>query len=435
MIYASGRATIPVLVTGGSPSLRDHLERALSVIGGVLASERPAVAFVVQDDNPPETSIGSVLRLRQRFPTAPLVFVATHGSEELAVAAFRAGACDYLNWPVCHPELERAWSRVVMPPQDIPEPFFLGQSEAIVRARNLIHRFAATPTSVLLTGETGSGKELAAKWLHRLSARASAPFVSVTCAAIPESLLESEVFGDARPGAPATPTSRLLSADGGTVFLDQVGELSPSAQARLLRVVEHREILRVGAGSAQPVDVRWISASSANLGALTREGRFRADLYYRLNAAEISLPPLRERPEDIGDLADGFLVVCAARLGERPRRLSPAALDLLLAHDWPGNVRELKNVVESSVIRAEAGEVRVQDLPLAFQPAGASRATRATIERRRVLDALHATAGNKTEAARRLNWSRMTLYRKLMRYRIPAVGQRASVTDLSSRHA
>ena len=217
------------------------------------------------------------------------------------------------------------------------------------------------------------------------------------------------------------------------MFLDQVGELSLTGQAKLLRIVEHREIQPLRAGSPQAVDLRWIAATNSDLSALVRAGRFRADLYYRLNAAEIPLPPLRERPEDIGELTDAFLAACAARLDERPRSLSAAALESLLAHDWPGNVRELRNAIESSIVRAESSEVLVRDLPLALQRAGASRASRASLERRRMLDALHATAGNKTEAARRLNWSRMTLYRKLMRYRIPVTGQRTSVTDVPSQ--
>jgi DNA-binding NtrC family response regulator len=421
-----------VLVTGGAPTLRDHLEREVSVFGAVLTTERPSVVIVIQDENPPETSIGSVALLRQRFPTVPVVLVATRGSEQLAVAAFRAGVSDYLNWPVARPELERVWGRLVRPPCSIPEPFLLGQSDAIRRARDLIKRFAATSATVLITGETGTGKELAAKWLHRLSARAAAPFVSVSCAAIPDSLLEAELCGDdrgARLGAAGGPPGRLPAADGGTVFLDQVEELSLTAQIMLLRVLEHGEILPPGARSPRAVDLRWISATTVDLGALVREGRFRADLYYRLNAAEIVLPPLRERPEDIGELVDGFLTAGAVRLGDQPRHLSTAALESLLAHDWPGNVRELRNAIESSLVRAESSEILVGDLPLALQPAGASRAT---LERRRMLDALHATAGNKSEAARRLNWSRMTLYRKLMRYRIPVTVPRTPAGNVPS---
>ena len=431
MIHANSRTAIPVLVSGGSPSLRDRLEREVSVFGAVLTTERPSVVIVIQDENPPDTCIGSVVLLRQRFPTVPVVLVAPRGSEQLAVAAFRAGVADYLSWPVARPELERVWGRLARPPCSIPEPFLLGQSDAIRRARDLIKRFAATSATVLITGETGTGKELAAKWLHRLSARAAAPFVSVSCAAIPDSLLEAELCGD-DPGARLAaggPPGRLPAADGGTVFLDQVEDLSPAAQTMLLRVLEHGEILPPGTRSPRAVDLRWISATSADLGALVRESRFRADLYYRLNAAEILLPPLRERPEDIGELVDGFLTAGAVRLGDQPRHLSTAALESLLAHDWPGNVRELRNAIESSLVRAESSEIVVGDLPLALQPAGASRAT---LERRRMLDALHATAGNKSEAARRLNWSRMTLYRKLLRYRIPVTAPRTPAADLPS---
>ena len=390
--------------------------------------------MLVQGDDSPETCLGAVSQLRERFPAVPLILVATGGSERLAVGAFRAGAADYLTWPLSGTELGRAWDRLVAPEPTLSEPYLVGRSDAITRTRDLIHRFAATSASVLVTGETGTGKELVARWLHRLSPRAAAPFVSVSCAAIPDSLLEAELFGDERGARPdvAAPPGRLLAADGGTVLLDQVEELSLQAQAQLLRVVEQGEILPLGAGAPRPVDLRWVTTTCRNLEALVRGGRFRADLYYRLNAAEIGLPPLRERPEDIAELAEAFLAAGAARLGDRPRHLSAAALEALLAHDWPGNVRELRNAIESSIVRAESSGVLVRDLPLALQPAAATEATQATLERRRMLDTLRATAGNKSEAARRLKWSRMTLYRKLMRYRIPAAGERLPTTDLPS---
>ena len=397
-------------------------------------SEQPGLVILVQGDDPPDACIGSLARLQERFPAVPLILVATGGSERLAVGAFRAGAADYLGWPLSGPELEGAWDRLVTPAPSLSEPYLVGRSEAITRTRDLIHRFAATSASVLVTGDTGTGKELVARWLHRLSPRAAAPFVSVSCAAIPDSLFEAELFGDergARPGVAALP-GRLQAADGGTVLLDQVEELSLPAQVQLLRVVERGEIFPLGARAPRLVDLRWVTTTSRNLEALVRSGRFRADLYYRLNAAEIALPPLRERPEDIAELAEAFLAAGAARLGDRPRRLSAAALEALLAHDWPGNVRELRNAIESSIVRAESSDVLVRDLPLALQPAAASEATQATLERRRMLDTLRATAGNKSEAARRLKWSRMTLYRKLMRYRIPAAGVRTLTTDLPS---
>jgi DNA-binding NtrC family response regulator len=432
---SNGHATVPVVVTGGSPTLRDHVEREVAVLGAVLTTERPAVVIVVQDENPAETSIGSVALLRQRYPGTPLVFVATRGSEQLAVAAFRAGAADYISWPVHRTELAQIWGRLVTPPRAVPEPFFLGQGEAIARARDQLQRFAVTGANVLITGETGTGKELAAKWLHRLSGRAAEWFVSVSCAAVGDSPVANDARADdrARPAATTISPERLVAADGGTVFLDQVGELSLTVQASLLRVVERREVVPPGTRSPQPVNLRWISATSSDLGALVREGRFRPDLYYHLNAAEVSLPPLRERPEDIADLAEGFLAASAVRLGERPRHLSAAALECLLAHDWPGNVRELRNAVESSAVRAESSEILVRDLPPGLQPANASRTVQASLERRRVLDALHATAGNKTEAARRLNWSRMTLYRKLMRHQIPVTAPRTPAAGLSPR--
>jgi DNA-binding NtrC family response regulator len=382
-----------------------------------------------------DRSKATVLALRREFPVAPLLFIAPSGSESLAVAIFRAGAVDYLRWPASPSEFADAWHRLVpVSHHPTPEPCLLGRSLAIHSVRESVRRFATTPCSVLITGETGTGKELAAGLLHRSSARAEAPFVPINCAAIPETLVESELFGYERgafSGAVASSAGRLNTAHRGTVLLDEIGELSLTVQAKLLRVIEHGELQRLGARQTRRVDLRWVAATNRDLAALTRDGRFRADLYYRLSVAEISIPPLRERPEDIWPLTEHFLRVAAEHLGRPDARFSSEALERLETHDWPGNVRELRNVIESSLIRSDGDEIGVGALPPSFERKDAPQSASMT-ERHRLLRALEATAWNKTQAAEMLHWSRMTLYRKLSRYGIGVTGRPVSVTESSS---
>ncbi len=413
---------LPVSVVGGSRGLRGEVQACVHRLGAMIAPTRPAIVMVLQDVSTNANPTDALITARSRLPMTPLLFVATRSSEELTIAAFRAGASDYLRWPLSPEELAAAWSRVLpVYSPDLGGPTLLGHSPAITLAREMIRRFAASPCNILITGETGTGKELAAQLLHRLSTRAVAPFVPINCAAIPETLLESELFGFERgafSGANAMVPGKLTAADGGTVFLDEVGELSLSAQAKLLRAIEQREIQRLGARRPHHVDLRWIAATNRDLKSAVEEGRFRADLYYRLNVGTIALPPVRERREDIGLLASHFLKSFAAQLG-RPARLSASAVERLVCHDWPGNVREIRNVVESSlVVLVGSDEITSEDLPPPLRTARPSRASREALERLQLIEALQVTAGNKAEAARRLRWSRMTLYRKLTRYQL-----------------
>jgi len=354
-------------------------------------------------------------------PGFSAVVLTTSESEARAVRALRLGALDYFRWPG-----ERAafLARVqqIVPPQGEPAAVraFVGNSAAIRQVQHQIEKAAVTDCNVLVAGETGTGKELAAGLLHELSARARQPFVAVNCAAIPDALLESELFGHERgafTGAIETCEGRLRQANGGTLFLDEVGDMSLLAQAKVLRAFESKTVVRVGGRAALPVDVRFVAATNMDLAAASRDGRFRLDLFYRLNVAEVNIPPLRERPEDIRPLIDHYVHRCNQRF---QRRGQGFAKDVILGFEqytWPGNVRELRNVVEATFVNSSARWLTWTDLPLQFRryfPPPLERAVRP--ERDVLMEALTDTRGNKTKAAKRLHCSRMSIYRKLAKY-------------------
>ncbi len=301
---------------------------------------------------------------------------------------------------------------------------------------DLVSRIAATDISVLLLGETGVGKEVIAEQLHRQSSRADQAFVRLNCAALTESLLESELFGHERgafTGAIVTKTGLLEVADGGVLFLDEVGEMHASTQAKLLRVLDEHKLLRVGGITPRDIDVRIVSATNRDLDAEVERGTFRRDLLYRLNAMTIVIPPLRERPEEIEALAKRFLQQTAAKYGRSSMRISPAALATLRAYPWPGNIRELRNTIERAIVISTGPLIDVADLPLerlrgTFQaparstnppPVGTPATPVAGDERSRVLAALDACAGNQTHAARMLGISRRALINKIEKFAVP----------------
>jgi len=291
--------------------------------------------------------------------------------------------------------------------------------------RRWIARVAATPLHVLITGETGTGKELVATAVHAQSPRASRRFLCLTCAALPETLIESELFGYDRgafTGAHEARTGLLRSCDGGTLFLDEVGELSLAAQAKLLRVVEAKEVSRLGDGRTWPVDFRLVAATNRNLEAMVRDGLFRKDLFYRLSVACIDVPPLRARLDDIPALVTHCLAESNHVFGVQIDGVSHDAMRVLTAHSWPGNVRELRNVIEAAYITCGGPQVEVTDLPRYLRqsttdaaPPGAPPADEAS-ERERLLSTLASVRWNKSRAASLLHWSRMTLYRKLAKH-------------------
>ena len=297
------------------------------------------------------------------------------------------------------------------------------QMERVVR---LAEAVAATEATVLITGESGTGKELVARFIHRRSRRRDGPFVAINCAAIPEGLLESELFGHERgafTGAVRRRRGKIELAHGGTLLLDEVGEMSPKLQAKLLRVLQDHHFERLGGSCSLWADFRLIATTNRNLRAEVRRGAFREDLYYRLSVVPIHLPPLRERREDIPLLAHHFLQKYNRRRKRPVERISEEALRLMMSYDWPGNVRELENAIERALILAEGDELMPQDLPWHVQrqrplvPSG-RRCTLRKLEREYIRTVLDETRGNKLQAARILGIDRKTLYAKLRRYRL-----------------
>lgn len=297
----------------------------------------------------------------------------------------------------------------------------LGSSEAMARLRAYLPKVAASEANVLITGETGTGKERVAEAIHGLSARRGGPIVRINCAAIPDGLLESEMFGHQRgafTGAHANYPGRLRAANGGTVFLDEIGEMSLYAQAKILRVLETHEISPVGGGRAVPLDIRFVAATNQDVEALVLHNQFRSDLFYRINVARLFLPPLRERQEDIVEFFDHFVAEFSARAGRATDGPDGELRRYLLAYRWPGNVRELRNLVEAVFIDPPRGSIGLSDLPENFRRIFEHHVTVRPSERDRVIHALSATAWNKSKAAEQLQWSRMTLYRKMSKYHI-----------------
>jgi transcriptional regulator with PAS, ATPase and Fis domain len=289
-----------------------------------------------------------------------------------------------------------------------------------------IPKVARSRATVLITGETGTGKERVAQAIHALSSRSRKPFVVVNCGALPDALIESELFGHARgafTGAMTAMRGKLAEADGGTLFLDEIGEMSLYAQARLLRVLETREVQPLGGGPPHRIDIRVVAATNRELESEVAERRFRADLFYRLNVARLVIPPLRERLSDVAPLARHLIAELNQRDNAQVEAPDPDLLAALMAHDWPGNVRELRNVIEAVFIDPPSGRLGFEHLPPAFQTLfGRYRHTTPASELTRLMDALERTKWNKAEAAKALNWSRMTLYRKLVKYHVSEGG-------------
>jgi two-component system response regulator HydG len=315
-----------------------------------------------------------------------VILMTAYGTIESAVDAMRRGAFDFVQKPFDLEQLEVRIARALEHGRLLREVTHLraeraarfapenlvGTSPALQSALELVRKVAGSRSTALVTGETGTGKELVAGLIHGFSARADGPFIKVNCAALPETLLESELFGHERgafTGADRTRVGRFEQAHGGTLFLDEIGDMASSTQAKLLRVLQDREFTRLGGSRPLRVDVRIVAATNRELEREMREGRFREDLFYRLNVIRIAMPALRERPDDVETLAAHFAKQFAREMGRAERRLSPAAIARLRAHAWPGNVRELRNVIERAVLLADGERIEVSDVDVSDAPA------------------------------------------------------------------
>jgi transcriptional regulator with GAF, ATPase, and Fis domain len=359
----------------------------------------------------------------------PIVLVAWNGSEELAVAALRNGIDDYVRGANYLTELPRVLLSLCAsrPNTSVAScELLVGDSDFTRTTRNYIERVARASSNVLVTGETGTGKELVAKLIHRNSPRAEKALVCINCAAIPDTLLESELFGFERgafTGANNSRDGNLVAADGGTAFLDEIGDMSPYAQAKILRAIETREIQRLGGGKTQYVDFRVVAATNRDLESLSQDGQFRRDLFFRLNVARIHMPPLRERPEDLLPLAHHFRMEFNRSFGRNTLGFTQRSEQAILNYPWPGNVRELRNIIEASFITLDP-ECQWVEMPDFFCSTVEDKNV-GVDEGDRILRALSESGWNKSKAADILSWSRMTLYRKMERHGISAEPQPA----------
>lgn len=378
--------------------------------------------------------------IKRTHPDINVILMTAFGSVETAVEAMKHGASDYLTKPVKKDELVRVIERVLREAalrrevsrlrQQVHKEYsfhqILGKSKPMQAVFDLIKRVADSPTNVLITGESGTGKELVAKAIHFNSDRKEAPFIPVNCAAIPEQLLESELFGHMRGAftdAKVDKRGLFEEAQKGTLFLDEISELPLMLQAKLLRAIQEKEIRRVGANKSIAIDVRIIAATNLNLSEEVKAKRFRDDLFYRLNVIEVKLPPLRDRREDIPLLVEAFLKRCGEVRGKEVKGVNEAALAMLMDYAWPGNVRELENVIERAVTLSRGEKITPDDLPLAVQGARGDRrvldeAAEKTlplheIEKEYIKKILDKMGGNKYQAAHVLGIDRKTLYRKL----------------------
>jgi len=387
--------------------------------------------------------IEALQQIKDYNPAIPVLIITAYSSVDNAVAALKAGAYDYLTKPLDFDLLQHTMNKALdhkrletenralklrLPP-DFDPSNIVGKSKAMQELLNLVVMAAPTEATVLITGPSGTGKELIAQAIHANSKRSKGPLVTVNCAALTETLLESELFGHEKgafTGADKKREGKFMLAHHGSIFLDEIGDMPLSMQAKLLRVIQQREIQRLGSDATHQVDVRIIAATNKDLAEEMESGRFREDLYHRLNVMELRLPGLKERPEDIPLLAGHFLHQHMEKNRKTLHGFTPQAMDLLLKYDWPGNVRELENAVERAVILAAGEYITPKELPLKLEsvdteesPAKASglgQKNLEEIEREAIAATLTQTRGNKSEAARILGITRATLHKKIKKY-------------------
>lgn len=390
---------------------------------------------VVADADLPGSGVELLRKVNALAPETPVILTSARGDLRAAVAAMRAGAADFLARPLSSAELAHAVNKALTATEQVRDSApvlplggaLLGDSRAIREVYATVRRAAPTLSTVLVRGESGTGKELVARLIHDHSPRADGPFVRVHCAALPDALLESELFGyekGAFTGANTQAKGKFEIAAGGTIFLDEIGDISPKLQADLLRVLQEKRFYRLGGTNEVQVDVRVIAATNKDLAEEVREGRFRDDLYYRLNVIEIQIPPLRQRREDIPLLARHLLERLSSECGKELSGLNEDALKVLLSYDWPGNVRELENAIERAVVTCRGRQLTADDFSFLAQAVEAR--TNFTVpaiplqelEKLAVQAALERSSGNVKEAAQALGIDRSTMYEKIKRYEI-----------------
>jgi DNA-binding NtrC family response regulator len=409
--------------------------RAAASAEEALAVE-PGAPVVVTDVRLARMSGLALLReLRARDPDVQVIVMTAFGSLQTAVDAIRDGAFDYMSKPFRVEEMANTVGRAfetyeaatAEPDEDDGEDsVIIGRSQAMTGVFKAIARVSPLKTSVLLQGDTGTGKELIARAIHEASRRAAGPYVTVNCASLPEGLLESELFGHTRGAFTGAATDRkglFAAADGGTILLDEIGDMPLAVQAKLLRVLESGEVRPVGSTSLRTVDVRVVAATHRDLEGAVDEGAFRRDLYYRLNAVTIRVPPLREREGDLPLLAAHFLRRHVLGTGRSVRGLTEAARRVLESYSWPGNVRELSHVLERAVALSRGPTIDAEDLPDHLREASARTAppgqqTLDEVEKAHILAVVQSVEGNRGRASEILGIDRKTLYRKLLRYGI-----------------
>lgn len=444
-----------ILVVEDDSAMRELLVESLNDEGyltsnasngreGVAVVRDQHVDLVITDLRMPDLDgLDMVRELRTLDSHPDVITITAFGTIDTAIKAMKLGAFDYITKPFEIDQLlisvERALRdrnlrcEVTRLRQEVASRYgfgnIIGHSEAMQEVFELIRRLKDSPVSVLITGESGTGKEMVAKALHFNGARADKAFIAVNCAAIPDNLLESELFGYKKGAFTDAKSDRkglFKQADGGTLFLDEIGELPVQLQAKMLRVLQEREVTPLGSSEPIPIDVRVISATNSSLTEMLEEGSFRSDLYYRLNVVQIDIPPLRARQQDILPLATHLLEKAAKAANKAIPRITSEAAKLLIGSSWPGNVRQLENVIERAVALSQRDEIRSEDLPLSLKDepnlewirfASEQEMTVSELEKSYILHVLDQEKGNKSRAATKLGLDRKTLYRKLEDYK------------------
>jgi DNA-binding NtrC family response regulator len=420
--------------------LIDHgfkLIETRSIADNLSAFEKtlPDLVIIYSAHKDPQDDIQIAKDLRQKKRHIPILFITKYSSEETAIAALKANVDDYFKVPFpidavllsvkkFLPDYFAEPSKDIIPNNPslhLDDQLLIGASRQMRAVKSYLQKVAQADSTVLITGETGTGKELAAELIHFNSARGHKPFICVNCAALPESLIESELFGYDRgafTGAFITRPGKFELARGGTVFLDEIGDMSSYAQAKILRSIENKKIYHLGGKGDICLDARIIAATNQEPEQLLAEGRFREGLYYRLNVARVHLPPLRERKRDIPKLVSHGIQNLNRRFERDVKGLTKASMTCLYRYHWPGNVRELLNCLEATFISLPSREMDYIELPKHVQKDLKWEVTDSKAERNLILTALLETKWNKSSAAQKLNWSRMTLYRKIEKYHI-----------------